>query len=865
MRHFDVQLLGGIVLHEGKIAEMKTGEGKTLVATLPAYLNALSGEGVHIVTVNDYLAKRDTHWMGIIYHTLGVSVGCIQHDAAFLYDPDYESGDEAWPHLKPVARREAYAADITCGTNNEFGFDYLRDNMVVDLSQRVQRGFYYAIVDEVDNILIDEARTPLIISGQGEESSDAYRIAARAVNDLNKGIAEDEIQQMKNRMGNHEALALVDEEYDYVYDEKLRISYPTARGQRKITRVFKDPDMYGAADTSDVNLDRSEERGRNRHLASNALQAKLFYHKEHQYVIEPIDEKGQGIMIVDEFTGRKMPGRRFSDGLHQALEAKENLPVRAESVTMATVTFQNYFRMYDKLAGMTGTAVTEAEEFHKIYELDVVVVPTNRDLIRIEYPDQVYRSIEGKRRAVVHEIQEYQQAGRPVLVGTTSVEESQILSDMLTRTGIKHNVLNAKLHEKEAHIVAQAGRAGTVTIATNMAGRGVDILLGGNPEELARDQMRKEEIDFGTIPTSQWNDALSILRSGEDPASKYPDRWARILKERYRQCEEEKQRVLEAGGLHIIGTERHEARRIDNQLRGRAGRQGDPGSSRFFVSVQDDIMRRFGGDRIGGVMDRFHFDEDTPIEHSMISKAIENTQMKVEAHHFDIRKRLLEYDDVLNKQREVIYGEREKLLSGADLKANIQDMVARALKDTINKSLPGDEPDDWDMNSLLKEFESIMPLSNEFSPNRLLTMSRDEIEEALLANATELYESRESDMGPEDMRFLERLIMLRSIDNRWREHLTVLENMRQGIGLRAYAQRDPLVAYKTEAHARFRELQELIQEDIVRTIYRVSLVRNQQPASQKREKVPVAKKVGRNDPCPCGSGKKYKKCCGRAA
>ncbi len=863
LRHFDVQLIGGMVLHENKIAEMKTGEGKTLVATLPAYLNALTGEGVHVITVNDYLSKRDTQWMGAVYHALGMSVGCIQHDSAFLFDPDYDSEDESWPHLRPISRKQAYNSDITYGTNNEFGFDYLRDNMVVDLSQKVQRNFNYAIVDEVDNILIDEARTPLIISGQGEESSDAYRIAARAVIDLKKGITENEVQQLKNQMGNNEAFALVDADYDYVYDEKSRMSYPTARGQRIIAHAFKDTEMYGSSSTSDINLERSEERGQNRHIANNALQAKLFYQCDRQYVIERIDEKGLGIMIVDEFTGRKMPGRRFSDGLHQALEAKENLPIRAESVTLATITFQNYFRMYDKLAGMTGTAVTEAEEFHKIYELDVVVIPTNRELIRNEYPDQVYRTIEGKRRAVIREIQEYQKAGRPLLVGTTSVEESQILSDMLTRNGIKHNVLNAKLHEREAHIVAQAGRAGTVTIATNMAGRGVDILLGGNPEEMARDQLRKEEIDIASISTMQWNDALSILRVGGDPCDKYPDRWAKILKERYRQCEEEKKAVIDTGGLHIIGTERHEARRIDNQLRGRAGRQGDPGSSRFFVSVQDDIMRRFGGDRIGGVMDRFGFDEDTPIEHSMISKAIENTQVKVEAYHFDIRKHLLDYDDVLNKQRGVIYGERGKLLSGSDLKANIMEMVAKTITNYINKNLPGEDPDDWDLNALIKETESILPLPQDATAKNLYMMSRAEIEEKLLDHATSFYEQREEEMGPESMRMLERLIMLRAIDNHWREHLTVLENMRQGIGLRAYAQRDPLVAYKTEAYSRFQEMQELIQQDIVHRIYHVSLVKHQAPEKPKQEAIPTGKKVGRNDPCPCGSGKKYKKCCGR--
>ncbi|MFO8101628.1 MAG: preprotein translocase subunit SecA [Dehalococcoidia bacterium] len=824
MRHFDVQLIGGIVLYEGRIAEMKTGEGKTLVATLPAYLNALTSEGVHVITVNDYLSKRDTQWMGAVYHALGLSVGCIQHESAFLFDPDYDSEDESWPHLRPVRRKEAYDADITYGTNNEFGFDYLRDNMVADFSQKVQREFNYAIVDEVDNILIDEARTPLIISGQAEESQAAYIQAERAVRKLERGLSTVELDQMKKELGENLSMEKAESEYDYIFDERTRHIHPTSRGQQKISAAYDDPDMYGEHGREEVaSVEEVHERMKNIHHVETALRAKHFYREGREYVIEPTGENVLGVTIVDEFTGRKMPGRRFSEGLHQAIEAKEasryglkRLPIKAESITLATITFQNFFRMYPILAGMTGTAVTEAEEFHKIYDLDVVVIPTNKPLIRKEYPDQIYRTEDAKFRAVVREIKELQATARPVLVGTCSVEKSEILSDMLTKNGIKHNVLNAKNHEKEAHVIERAGRPGAVTIATNMAGRGVDIILGGNPDSLDHETWQAEH-----------------------------------------------DKVVEAGGLHIIGTERHEARRIDNQLRGRAGRQGDPGSSRFYVSVEDDIMRRFGGDRIGGIMERFGFDEDTPIEHSIVSKAIENTQVKVEAHHFDIRKHLLDYDDVLNTQREVIYGERGKLLSGADLKANITGMVTSAINGYIDKNLPGEEPDAWDLNTLLKEVEGILPLPQDATAQSLSMMSRAEIEEKLLDHATSLYEQREEEMGTDTMRLLERLVMLRSIDTHWREHLTVLENMRQEIGLYAYGHRDPLVTYKTEAHSRFQEMQEMIQYDIVHSIYRVSLVNQEPPKKEQKTAVPVGKKVGRNDPCPCGSGKKYKKCCGR--
>ncbi|RLC71517.1 MAG: preprotein translocase subunit SecA, partial [Chloroflexi bacterium] len=581
-RHFDVQLMGGIVLHQGKIAEMKTGEGKTLVATLPAYLNSLTGKGVHIVTVNDYLARRDTHWMGPIYHALGVSVGCIQHEAAYLYDPEYDSGDPVWRHLRPVPRRQAYEADVTYGTNNEFGFDYLRDNMVTDLSQCVQRELNYAIVDEVDNILIDEARTPLIISGQAEESTQKYYTFARLVPRLRPGE-------------------------DYQVDEKLRTATLTESGMAKMEKWLGVSNLYDPQNYELV------------HYIENALRAHVFYKRDREYVV-----KDGEVIIVDEFTGRLMFGRRYSEGLHQAIEAKEGVKVRQESITLATITFQNYFRMYKKLAGMTGTAATEAEEFHKIYGLEVVVIPTNKPLIRYEYPDRIYKTEEAKFRAVVKEIEELHRQGRPVLVGTVSIEKSEKLSQMLKQKGIPHQVLNAKYHEKEAAIIAQAGRPGAVTIATNMAGRGVDILLGGNPEGLAKDALRREGFDLSQIPFLEWDDAVKLLKRGEDPTKKYPTHWAEVLKATFAQWQRDHQKVVELGGLHVIGTERHEARRIDNQLRGRAGRQGDPGSSRFYVSLEDDIMVRFGGEQIKKLMDLVGFDEDTPIEHSLVSKAIQN-------------------------------------------------------------------------------------------------------------------------------------------------------------------------------------------------------------------------------------------------
>ncbi len=783
-RHFDVQLMGGIVLHQGKIAEMATGEGKTLVATLPVCLNSLTGEGVHVVTVNDYLAKRDTHWMGPIYHALGVSVSCIQHEAAFLFDPEYDSGDPNWRHLRPVPRREAYHADVTYGTNNEFGFDYLRDNMVRDPSQCVQRELNYGIVDEVDNILIDEARTPLIISGPAEESTKMYYTFAQLIPRLRPN-------------------------QDYTVEQKWRTVSLTPSGIANLERWLGLPNLY---DTSHQGL---------LHHIENALRAHALYQRDREYVIDR-DEDGQpGVVIVDEFTGRKMPGRRYSEGLHQAIEAKEGVKIRRESITLATITFQNYFRMYDKLAGMTGTAATEAEEFYKIYKLDVMVIPTNKPLIRHEYPDQIYKTEEAKFRTVAQEIEELHRQGHPVLVGTVSIEKSEQLSDMLRRKGIPHQVLNAKQHEKEAGIIAQAGRLGTVTIATNMAGRGVDIILGGKPQE------------------------------------REPEEW-----------HEEHNKVVELNGLHVIGTERHEARRIDNQLRGRAGRQGDPGSSRFYISLEDDIMRRFGGDQIKRLMDWAKFDEDTPIEHSLITKAIKNTQVKVEAYHFDVRKHLLDYDDVLNKQREMIYAQREQLLSGADLKSNILEMVTKEIENLFDTHLGDDR--ERDLDGLLAAMNAIVPLPPSLNARALSQMHEEEIEDQLFDYALSRYEERERELGPENMRVLERLVMLRSIDSRWIEHLTAMEDMRHGIGLEAMGQRDPLVSYKRMAHDMFQDLQHSIEHDIVHTIYHVGIVKERAPAREPappERKVPAAvsgkKKIGRNDPCPCGSGKKYKHCCGR--
>jgi len=820
-RHFDVQLMGGIVLHQGKIAEMKTGEGKTLVATLPLYLNALTGEGCHLVTVNDYLARRDAYWMGPIYHALGLTVASIypplskdEQQPACIYDPSYtDEKNTRWPHFKPVPyrlvngirvyeRREAYQADITYGTNNEFGFDYLRDNMAIDLSQCVQRTLNYAIVDEVDNILIDEARTPLIISGTAEEATEKYNIFARLVPQLKK-------------------------DEDYTVEEKERQTYLTESGMTKMEKwlrrdgLLKAPSLY---DPANYSLTQYLE---------NALKAKVLFEKDRDYIVKD----GQ-VVIVDEFTGRLMFGRRYSEGLHQAIEAKERVKIQRESVTLATITFQNYFRLYKKLAGMTGTAATEAEEFHKIYKLEVVVIPTNKDMIRIDNPDQIYKDEETKFKAVAREIETFHQQGTPLLIGTVSIEKSERLSDLLKRRGIPHQVLNAKNHEKEAAIIAQAGSVGAVTVATNMAGRGVDIILGGKkPEEPKREDFQDEQ---------EWQ--------------KDHQKWQK----EYQKWQEEHDRVIELGGLHIVGTERHEARRIDNQLRGRSGRQGDPGSSRFYVSLEDDVVRRFGGDRVKGFMDWAGFDENTPIEHSMVSKSIENAQVKVEGYHFDIRKHLVDYDDIVNKHREVIYAERRKILEGADLKANILSMIRGEIEKTVAARY-GHDSAEADFAGLIEELSTILPLTPQINPEALSKMRPREITEKLIEYAEQLYEQREKEQGAENMRLMERLVMLRAVDSLWMEHLTAMDHLREQAGLYAMRQIEPIVVYKKEGHALFESLTASIQHDVVHTIYKVSITKKEAPAQRQPQKVavPAGKKVGRNEPCPCGSGKKYKHCCGR--
>jgi len=800
-RHFDVQLMGGMVLHQGKIAEMKTGEGKTLVATLSLYLNSLTGNGCHLVTVNDYLARRDPYWMGPVYYALGVSVASIypqqnpdEHSPARLYDPDFDSGDQQWQYFRPISRAEAYQADITYGTSSEFGFDYLRDNMVVDLSRCVQRKANYAIVDEVDSLLIDEARTPLIISGPAAEATQKYQVFARLVPRLRQ-------------------------EVEYTVDEKTRSVSLTDVGITAIENMLqregllKSPGLYDPANHSLI------------HYLDNALRAHVIYKKDREYVVKD----GQ-VIIVDEFTGRLMFGRRYSEGLHQAIEAKEGVKVQRESMTFATITIQNYFRMYQKLAGMTGTAVTEAEEFHKIYKLDVAVIPTHKPMIRQDFPDQIYRDETSKFKAVVNEIERLHKEGRPVLVGTVSIERSEYLDGLLKKKGIPVQMLNAKYHEREAGIIAQAGQAGAVTVATNMAGRGVDIVLGGK------------------VPTN-----------GDEAE------W----RERHAQ-------VVGLGGLHIIGTEHHEARRIDNQLRGRAGRQGDPGSTRFYVSLEDDIMRRFGGERVKSFMQWAGMDEDAPIENALLTKAITDVQKRVEGYHFDMRKHLVEYDDVVNRHREIIYGERRKILSGADLKSNILSMVREEIQGIVAGHLGDGHGVDWDLKGLLADVATIFPLPPTVNAGALSQMKSQQIVDELISLAEGVYNQREQELGSENARVLERLVLLRIMDNLWIEHLTMMEDMRQGIGLMAAGQRDPLVAYKRRGHELFENLLSTIQHDVVHTVYHVNISKKEAPKEaatpmaqvtargDKKQPVKVSgKKVGRNDPCPCGSGKKYKKCCGR--
>jgi len=801
MRHFDVQIVGGVVLHQGKIAEMKTGEGKTLVSTLAAYLNALVGKGVHIVTVNDYLAKRDSEWMGQIYNYLGMDVGVIIHD------------------LDDDERKKAYNAHITYGTNNEFGFDYLRDNMKFDIEDYVQREHFYAIVDEVDSILIDEARTPLIISGPTDETTDKYVKLNQVVQYLKK-------------------------EKDFTIDEKSKTVSLTDEGIAKLEKILDKGNLF---DPSNVEL---------LHHIHQALKAHQLFKRDVDYVVK----EGE-VIIVDEFTGRLMPGRRYSDGLHQALEAKEGVTVEKENQTLASITFQNYFRMYTKLAGMTGTADTEAVEFNKIYNLDVVVVPTNKPMIRKDYNDLIFKTEKAKFNAVINEIIECHKKGQPVLVGTISIEKSEELSKMLKKRGVKHNVLNAKNHENEAFIVAQAGRKGAVTISTNMAGRGTDIVLGGNPEMMLKEEIQLQKKKYGS------------------------EEYLKRLEELKKQCAKEREEVLKAGGLHVLGTERHESRRIDNQLRGRSGRQGDPGTSRFYVSLDDDLMRIFGGERISKLMDTIKIPDDEPIENKLITRSIENAQKKVESHNFEIRKQLIDYDDVMNKQRETIYSLRKDILTEKNLKNLMLEFAEEYFEDIFNKYI--DErlnPDEWDIESLLKELESELTVKLDFKPDDIENIHIEEFKKELFNKLIAEYNRKEDLYGDELVRQLEKLILLHALDTLWKEHLLNIDLLKEGIGLRGYAQQDPVRVYQKEAYELFISLIESIKATAVKDFFRVRIVDEREidkleeetkkeqdmmfiagssgEEPQKRKPVKRSfKKVGRNDPCPCGSGKKYKKCC----
>ncbi|BAM01885.1 MULTISPECIES: preprotein translocase subunit SecA [Caldilinea] len=843
LRHYDVQLLGGMVLHSGRIAEMKTGEGKTLVATLPLYLNALTGHGVHLVTPNDYLSKVGLQLMGPIYHMLGLSAAVIQNSAghpdqaSFLFDPEFPNADDRFQYLKPITRREAYLADITYGTNNEFGFDYLRDNMVRDISQVVQRELHYAIVDEVDNILIDEARTPLIISGEARESSDYYVQFANLAKRLTPGK-------------------------HYVVNEKEMTATLTEEGIAYVERTLGIDNLY------------DPEHFEMLPYLDNALRAVALYHRDRDYIV-----RGNEVIIVDEFTGRLMEGRRYAEGLHQAIEAKEGVKVQKESMTLATITFQNYFRMYNKLAGMTGTAKTEEEEFQRIYDLEVVQIPTYKPVIRQDLDDLVYRTQEAKFKAVLEDIKEKHRQGRPVLVGTVAIETSEYVSNLLKRNGIPHEVLNAKNHEREATIIAQAGRPGAVTIATNMAGRGVDILLGGNAEGLAREQLRKEQFDLSTIRQSEWNRAVDMLKRGQDPTTIYSDRWAQVLTEQWRAVERDRELVRQLGGLHVIGTERHEARRIDNQLRGRAGRLGDPGSSRFYLSLEDDLMRKFGGERIAGIMARLGVEDDVPIEAGLVNKAIENAQTKVEGYNFDIRKHVLRYDEVVNEQRNRIYEQRRRILTEPSLRPTIEDMITNEVRELVAQHTAADLEDEWELEELAQALRALVHhLPSDFSPKRWENKKRSEIEADAIALALQAYEAKEKEIGEELMRGAEKQLMLMAVDSRWVRHLTDLDRLREGIGLRALAQQDPVVAYKREAFEMYSEMINAIRSDTVRAVFSLSL----QPQTQQVPVfAPIARNIrtnrdggdgkpqtvrksghqlGRNDPCWCGSGKKYKNC-----
>ena len=829
MKPFRVQLIGGIVLHQGRIAEMKTGEGKTLVAVLPAYLNALTGEGVHIVTVNDYLARRDSEWMGKVYRFLGLSVGLIVHD------------------MSSAERQQAYAADITYGTNNEMGFDYLRDNMAIYKSQMVQRGHAFAIVDEVDSILIDEARTPLIISGQGDESTDLYRQAEDFAARLTcKSYASIDDKEEEDE----------DLDADYVVDEKARTATLTARGIAKAETAFG---LENLADIENATLV---------HHIDQAIRAHGIMKRDIDYVV-----KDGEVIIVDEFTGRLMLGRRYSDGLHQAIEAKEHVRVQSENKTLATITFQNYFRLYGKLSGMTGTAMTEEEEFAAIYNLDIIEIPTNKPVIRIDNPDVVYKNEAGKLRAIIEQIRVCHEKGQPVLVGTVSIEKSEHLSKLLRKAGVPHNVLNAKHHEKEAEIVAQAGKFGAVTIATNMAGRGTDIMLGGNAEYLAKADLRKAGFSEEVIA-----EATGYAETEDEEILKARALFAERMAEHKKSIDEEADRVRAAGGLYIIGTERHESRRIDNQLRGRAGRQGDPGASRFFISLEDDLMRLFGGERVSTIMDSLGVEEDMPIENKMISGTIENAQKKLEARNFSIRKNVLQFDDVMNSQREIIYGQRGKVLRGEDVSENVHTMIHESIAANAQLFLAGEVADDWDFDGLRSHYRGWLAKDGDFryTPEALGELKQEDVVKVLTDRADAICADKEKRYGSPLMREFERVVLLRTVDTKWMEHIDAMEELRKGIYLRSYGQRDPVVEYRIEGFNMFDEMVASIREDTSRMLLTMEL-RTEQPLQREQVAKPTgesgaddgsvkkqpAKKIakpGRNDPCPCGSGKKFKKC-----
>ena len=825
MRPYPVQLIGGIVLHQGRIAEMKTGEGKTLVAILPCYLNALTGMGVHVVTVNEYLAKRDSEWMGKVHRYMGLSVGLII------------------PGMTPAERRESYAADITYCTNNELGFDYLRDNMAIYKSELVQRGHNFAIVDEVDSILIDEARTPLIISGKGEESSKLYEMADYFVSTLRKQVfAKTDEKEVQD-----------DYDCDYFVDEKSRTVSLTASGIAKAEKYFG---VENLADADNATLS---------HHLNQAMKARGLMKKDIDYVVKD----GQ-IIIVDEFTGRLMYGRRYNEGLHQAIEAKEGVTVAGESKTLATITFQNFFRLYNKLSGMTGTALTEQEEFGAIYALDVVEIPTNRPVARIDNSDVVYKTEMGKFRAIIQQVKTCHAKGQPVLVGTVSIEKSEILSKLLKREGIQHNVLNAKYHEQEAQIVAQAGKFGAVTIATNMAGRGTDIVLGGNAEFMAKSELRKSD-----LPEELLREADSFAETDDPEILAVREKYDELLKKYKAAIADEAEKVRAAGGLFIIGTERHESRRIDNQLRGRSGRQGDPGESRFYLSLQDDLMRLFSSDRVMGMMDSLGLDEDTPIDAKILSNAVENAQKNVESRNFRVRKNVLEYDNVMNTQREVIYAQRQKVLSGEDLRENMLSILRGLVESTVADTLAdcGGVADETALLQLRKSLGGIY-----FAPNAPISgKTAQELTEELYSLALQTYEKKEASCGENVMRELERVIMLRVVDEYWMDNIDAMDDLKQGIGLRAYGQHDPVIEYKNEGYEMFRAMVQAIREETIRRLFLVQLrpsqeVKRQRVAKEtgtgaavnaqvKKQPVRKEKKAGPNDPCPCGSGKKYKKCC----